>query len=139
MRQKIRIGILGLSGLIWVTSTALLAQESGISVPSGQPVTLYEVIQEEQDEIGLTVRFRFVAPEIARKGGSISFDQAESDMLSLCETFALDWIDKSALQPRQIIVSLSDQPIEFGEPDPDITQFFDAFHRNGHTCEWEGL
>ena len=138
MRLKNRIGILAVCGLIWAGSPAVLAQDT-ISVPSGQPVTLLEVIQEDQGETGLTMRFRFVAPGIARKGGSISFDQAEADMMYLCEVFALDWIDKSALQPQQIIVSLSDQPIEFGEPDPEITQFFEAFHRNGHTCEWEGL
>lgn len=110
-----------------------------IAVPSGQPITYVETIPDAQGADGLTYRFRFLAPDIAREGGKISSDVAQEDMKTLCETFALSHLTGTGPQVAQIIISLSDRPIPFGEPDPDATQYFEAFHPEGDACIWDGF
>ena len=34
-------------------------------------------------------------------------------------------------QPSQIVISLADRPVPFGQPDPEATQFFEAFRPEG--------
>ena len=109
-----------------------------IDVPSGQPVELHEVLVDDLgDEVWL--RFRFIAPEIAREGGSITYATAEPDFMHLCETLALPYIAEYALSGDVIVISLADRDTEFGLPDPDATQFFEAFRPVDNTCIWEGL
>lgn len=108
-----------------------------IVVPSGQPITLQDVIWNEPGPSGLTFRFRFVAPQIARGGGSIDPETASADMAALCQTFALPRIDPNGPQPAQIIISLSDRPVPFGEAQPDVTQFFEAYRVENGACIWE--
>lgn len=109
-----------------------------IDVPSGQPVELREVLVDDLgDEVWL--RFRFIAPEIAREGGSITYATAEPDFMHLCETLALPYIAEYALSGDVIVISLADRDTEFGLPDPDATQFFEAFRPVDNTCIWEGL
>lgn len=98
-----------------------------IPVPSGQAVTYVDTISDAAGPEGLTVRFRFLAPAIARDGGSVTPEAAQADMLALCRTYALPRIASTGPQPRQIVISLSDRPVEFGIPDEEATQFFDAY------------
>tara|TARA_R110002072_G_scaffold40393_7_gene114580 strand:- start:530 stop:910 length:381 start_codon:yes stop_codon:yes gene_type:complete len=109
-----------------------------IDVPSGQPIELQEVLI---DEVGgeVWLRFRFIAPEIARDGGSINNEVAAPDMMHLCATLALPYIAQYDLNGQIIVVSLADRITEFGVQDPDATQFFEAFRADGDTCIWEGL
>ena len=109
-----------------------------VDVPSGQPLELHEVLIDDLgDEIWL--RFRFVAPQIARDGGSVTYAVAEPDFMHLCETLALPYIAEYALTGDVIVISLADRRVEFGQPDPDATQFFEAFRPVDNTCIWEGL
>ena len=109
-----------------------------IDVPSGQPVELHEVLVDDLgDEVWL--RFRFIAPEIAREGGSITYATAEPDFMHLCETLALPYIAEYALSGDVVVISLADRDTEFGQADPDATQFFEAFRPVDNTCIWEGL
>ncbi|MCI2400763.1 DUF6497 family protein [Aliiroseovarius subalbicans] len=110
-----------------------------IRVPSGQDVTFQDAIWGEPGATGLAVRFRFVAPRIARTVGDIEFLQAEEDMVHLCETFALPRVASTGPRPAQIIISLSDRVIEFGLSDPEATQFFEAYRPDGESCVWEGF
>ncbi len=124
-----------------VLATALILAATpalAIDVPTGQPVELQEVLV---DVMGAEtwLRFRFVAPQIARETGSVTFAQAEPDMVYLCEAVALPYIAEYALDGQVIVVSLSDRPTEFGQPDPDATQFFEAYRPDGATCIWENL
>ncbi|MGC3936251.1 DUF6497 family protein [Roseobacter sp. EG26] len=107
-------------------------------VPSGQPVELYEVLI---DEVGTEtwLRFRFLAPEIARDTGSISFAQAESDLEHLCVEVALPYLTEFDLRPQIVAVTLLDRPVEFGQSDPKATQFIDVFRVSSGSCVWEGL
>lgn len=113
------------------------AEESLIPVPSGQPVTLQDVIWNVPGPEGLAVRFRFVAPDIARETGSVPYEVAAEDILHLCQTYALPRLTEMGPQPTQVIISLSDQPVPFGESAPDATQFFEAFTHQDGVCIWE--
>ncbi len=110
-----------------------------IAVPSGQPVSYLDTVQTAPGTEGLTIRFRFVAPQIAREGGGITPEVAQADMAWLCENFALDRLPSTGPAPSQIVISLADRPLPFGEPDPDATQFFEAFSVEGDTCSWEAF
>ena len=109
-----------------------------IDVPSGQPVELQEVLV---DEIGSEtwLRFRLVAPEIAREAGGIDYETAANDMAHLCDNLALPYIDQYALTGDVIVISLSDRVTEFGVPDREATQFFEAYRPVDGVCIWEGL
>lgn len=101
-------------------------------VPSGQQVTLQDVFWEEGDE--LILRVRFIAPAIARVGGTVDHDTSAADMRHLCETFVLPQISGGKDIPAQIIITLSDVEVPFGEADPDSTQFFEAYSIEDNTC-----
>jgi len=109
-----------------------------IPVPSGQPVTFHEVIWEQEGDKN-TYRFRYIAPEIARNGGSIKFDQVELDLHYLCEKSALVELQTQGRKVDTIIVSLSDVAVEFGKTDPKVTQYIDAYTADGIRCIWEGF
>jgi hypothetical protein len=107
-----------------------------IAVPSGQPVTLQEVIWNAPGPQGLTLRFRFLAPEI-RAGGTVDFDTAMADMLHLCQTFALPRLADFGPAPAQVIISMADVALPFGDAAPEATQFFEAYSVQDGTCVWE--
>ncbi|MFV2033886.1 MAG: DUF6497 family protein [Halocynthiibacter sp.] len=132
--------------IVLLTAAGLLAlrqepagQTGLISVPSGQDVRFQEVIWGQRSAGGLAVRFRFLAPEIARSGGRISFDEAVGDMQDLCDNYALRRISELGPRPAQIIISLSDRPVPFAEPDPGVTQYFEAYRIENTVCVWEGF
>lgn len=114
---------------------ARAADPAPIAVPSGQPVTFLDTVQGAPGPDGLTVRFRFVAPQIAREGGSIGAEQALSDMQALCDGYALPRLPRGGPVPAQVIISLADRPVAFGEPDPDATQYFEAYAVADGTCQ----
>ncbi|WP_189799373.1 DUF6497 family protein [Tateyamaria sp. syn59] len=117
-----------------LAASPIFAQE----VPSGQQVTLSEVLV---DEVGAErwLRFRFLAPDIARDGGTVSYAEAEQDFQSLCDDFALSYIASFELSADVVVISFMDRPVPFGTPDPDATQFFEAFRPGPDGCEWEEL
>jgi len=107
-----------------------------VTVPSGQGVTLHEVLVD--DNPGETwLRFRFVAPGIARNGGTISYDIASTDMDHLCDTVSVPYLAEFGLSPARIVVSLSDRKVPFGSTDPDATQYFEAYRPENGACIWE--
>lgn len=114
-----------------------LGDDGLIPVPSGQEIRLLDVIRTSAGPAGLAYRFRFVAPEIARETGAVSYETAAGDMAMLCRDYALPRLASTGPQPGQIIISLSDQPLEFGMSDPGVTQYFDAFAIENGTCIWE--
>lgn len=118
--------------LFWLAGPALA---QSIAVPSGQPVTLFEVVAEDQVDLGqVWARFRFLAPQIARGTGTLSFEQAEADMLHLCQTVALPALAADTRQFDLVLVSLSDREVPFGAIDPEATQFFEGYRPEEATC-----
>ena len=109
-----------------------------IDVPSGQPVELQEVLVDTiGDETWL--RFRFVAPDIARGVGSVDYQTAAEDMTYLCDTLAIPYIAEYALTGDVIVISMSDRATAFGVAEPGATQFFEAYRVQNDACIWEGL
>ncbi|QCO54458.1 hypothetical protein EOK75_00645 [Pseudorhodobacter turbinis] len=106
--------------------------DAQFTVPSGQHVTLQEMFWEEGDE--LVLRARFVAPQIARAEGALDHDAAAVDMAYLCDRFVLPQLQAETARPAQIILSLSDVELPFGQSDPDATQFFEAYRLDGDAC-----
>lgn len=104
-----------------------------IPVPSGQIVTFHEVIWE-QDGVQNTYRFRYIAPDISRDGGLVSFDQAAPDLHYLCEKSALPNLRDQNRDVDRIVISISDVIVEFGKANPEATQYIDAFSVEGIRC-----
>ena len=61
------------------------------------------------------------------------------DFEYLCEALVLPYMSDFELKGDVIVVSLSDRATQFGEPDPEATQFFEAFRVVDEICIWEGL
>ena len=77
-----------------------------VPVPSGQWVRFVDVVMNAPGPDGLTARFRFVAPAIAKQTGSVDFEVAAADMEHLCKSFALPRIAGTGPKPSQIIISI---------------------------------
>ena len=107
-------------------------------VPSGQQIDLQEVLVEELGE-ETWLRFRFIAPQIARGPEAIAYDVAAPDIEHLCTAVALPYMVEHALSGQVIVVSLSDRALEFGAADPEATQYFEAFRAAEDRCIWEGF
>jgi hypothetical protein len=107
-------------------------------VPSGQSITLHEVLIDAVDNQSW-LRFRFIAPRIARVGGDITYGDAAADMEHLCASVAVPYMSEYELQSDLVVISLSDQETEFGTPNQDATQFLDAFRVKNMTCIWEAF
>ena len=128
------------AALVALMPCAALAQDGPlIEVPSGQPITFHEVIRDAAGPAGLTYRFRFIAPDIARIGGDVTFEIAVVDMDHLCNRFALQRISNIGPQPSQIVISLSDRATAFGQAAPEATQFFEAYRVEDGVCIWESF
>ena len=84
-----------------------------------------------------TVRLRYVSEQLGEK--AFSFDQIEGDFAHLCETDGLMTRARSAPKAEQIIISISSEPLVFGEISPEIIQYFDAFDVVSEACIWAGL
>jgi hypothetical protein len=109
---------------------AALAAE-GIVVPSGQPVSFIEFISEEATN---TVRFRFLTPEI---GKSFQYADVAGDFQVVCDEQVVPALEANGLTPAQIVLSMSAVDIPFGEPAPEVLQFFEIFRAENGTCIWE--
>lgn len=108
-----------------------------LRLPSGQEVTLAETITSVPGDFGLALRLRFLAPAIAREGGTVDADTANADMDWLCQNVALDLVPATGPKPSEIIISMSDREVPFGQTDPEATQFFNAYSIDGTNCLWE--
>ena len=133
-----RIGA-GAVGIIMLGSGAIGQEGELLAVPSGQEVRYLDTVQSAPGPEGLAVRFRFVAPAIARETGTVGAEAAQADMEWLCNSFALPRLPATGPAPSQVIVSLSDRAVAFGETAPEATQFFEAFAVVDGRCVWEAF
>lgn len=111
--------------------------EEAIIVPSGQQVRLIDVVQTAPGPAGLTLRFRFLAPGIARAGGTVGPEAAQADMAYLCHAFAVPRLSDIGPVIAQVVISLADREVDFGAADPEATQFFEAYRIEGDACIWD--
>mgnify|MGYP001818292118 CR=1 FL=1 len=120
-------------------SFALIASVAGAQtadVPSGQPVTLVDAIVDQVGEQSL-VRLRFVAPHIGRDADAVDAEVAAADMQHLCDAVALPYMAEYNLTADVIVISLMSAQTEFGTPNPDVTQFFEAYNVKNDLCIWD--
>jgi hypothetical protein len=118
---------------------ASAAWSADLDLPSGQEVSLIEQITDEDGVAGLTWRFRFLAPEIARASGRVGAEDALKDMDVLCQTVALPAAKAAPMPPAQVIISVMDQMVPFGEAAPEATQYFEAYAIKDGACVWESF
>lgn len=112
------------------------AADTPVGVPSGQELALADILGDENPG-ELWLRFRFVAPGIARDGGTVSAQTAAADMEWLCRNLVLPYVAQHGLAPARIVISMADRPVIFGVSDPAATQFFEAYRPQDDTCIWE--
>lgn len=106
-----------------------------LMTPSGLVVRLQDVVWNAPGPEGLTLRFRFVAEAIAGAGDD-AFVALSDDMLWLCQTYAIPRLPETGPHPAQVVISLSDRELPFGEAAPDATQLFEAYSITNGECEW---
>lgn len=124
--------------LVATAALAVAPPALAFDVPSGQQIDLQEVLVEELGE-ETWLRFRFIAPQIARGPEAIAYELAAPDIEHLCTSVALPYMVEHALTGQVIVVSLADRALEFGAADPEATQYFEAFRAAEDRCIWEGL
>jgi hypothetical protein len=132
---------LGASCVAFAAAADLTPVESeDLSVPSGQPVEFYENLMD-RPAMGLTARFRFVAPELRARLSQMSYEELEADLSYLCQSYALPRLSQP--KPVMVVISLSEQATEFGAPSEDIPQVFEAYRPvvtpAGEVCAWEAF
>ena len=112
------------------------AAHTPVVVPSGQPVSLSEVLLDDAPGEPW-LRFRFLAPSIARDGGTVDFETASGDIAHLCAAMVVPYVALHDLDPARVVISLSDRDVAFGETDPEATQFFESYRLDDGACVWE--
>lgn len=123
---------------VWTAQTEgrviLPGNDAMVVVPSGQAMTLQDVIIDTPSPTAAIYRFRYLAPAIARNGGTMNFQTSIDDMQALCDGYALKQLAPPLPVSVQIVVSLADREMPFGETDPEATQFFMSFQIKDGQC-----
>lgn len=121
-----------------VCAGAAAADDPAITLKSGLAATLAETLWEPQSApVELWVRLRFVVPGLA--GVAPDFEVVGADLEALCQDVALPAIAKAGKAADQAVISLSSEPIPFGETNPDVTQVFEAYRVSDGDCILEGF
>ena len=101
-----------------------------VKVPSGRELSLIDVITNAPGPEGAAARFRFLAPGLEAEDA----EAANADMQVVCDSFALERTDGMVPEPQQIIITFMGAPVPFGEPAPDVVQFFESFRAENGAC-----
>jgi Family of unknown function (DUF6497) len=114
---------------------AACQEEAGpkVEVPSGRNLSLIDVITNAPGPSGAAARFRFLAPDLTAE----DVETAMEDMQAVCDTFALPRTEGTVPAPQQIIITFMNAAVPFGEPAPDVVQFFESFRIENGACVWE--
>ena len=101
-----------------------------VEVPSGRELSLIDVVTNAPGPEGAAARFRFLAPGLAAEDA----ETANADMQVVCDSFALERTDGMVPEPQQIIITFMGAAVPFGEPAPDVVQFFESFRAENGAC-----
>ena len=123
-------------GAVIVAATALATGTTvaQIALPSGFNAELLEGFVEIQPDGARWARFRYVMPALA--DGAV-YDKVQSDFAVLCDSTAVPMLDSAGEEVSQVVVSLMDKPLEFGQSDPGTIQYFEVFTIREGRCIWE--
>lgn len=134
MRQ---VGLAMALSVVLGLASAAAAEEEALPLPSGLTARVQEVLTDRPG-LGLTYRFRFVAEGFAGVGDTeTQLESVLADLIWLCESYALPRLANIGPVPAQVVISLADQPSEFGVFDPDVIQVFEAYRPREGACIWE--
>jgi hypothetical protein len=112
-----------------------MSEEQEIVLPSGQIVTLLEVLSGAAGDEG-TWFFRFLAPDLARDG--VDYERLAPDLEALCRTVALPRTAAADTPaPDRVVIALAARKTRFGEAAPDVAQVFEAYSISDNNCQWE--
>lgn len=133
VRQKggYRKMLAALAALGVASATAAVAQ-ARLSLPSGLRAELQEAI----DEAGAVLRFRYVAPDF---DAAAPLRAVAADLAHLCNADAARRAAEMGRRQARIVISLANRRSQFGVPDPDVRQVFEAFTLENGTCIWEAF
>ena len=123
--------LLGSAFLVFSTP----AQAAPIPLPSGHSAELIEAMWDDSAGAGTDLRLRFLSADLSP---GTEFQDVEIDLAMLCDAVALPILAETGREVGQIVISLSDRPVPFGETDPEATQHFDTFRPEGGACIWDG-
>jgi hypothetical protein len=104
--------------------------EGALPVPSGRVVVPIDVITNVPGTAGAAARFRFLVPELSAD----DFADSAADMQALCDGHALPLTDGMVPAPQQVIITLMASEVPFGQPAPDVVQFFETYGVAGGQC-----
>lgn len=120
-----------LAGVLPLGVGVLAADGTGpamIPVPSGQPLSLIEVLSEQD---GAMLRFRFLTPQI---GAVYDYMAVYPDFQALCDEQVAPALAMNEIAPDRLVLSMSAEPVPFGSDVPDVLQFFELFTVNDGVC-----
>ncbi|MFY0635920.1 MAG: hypothetical protein JXQ91_19075 [Vannielia sp.] len=92
-------------------------------------------IRDGEDERWLVMRY--LAPQIARQGGTLGYEDVAAEMDALCNGEALATAKAHESPIDQIVIALMDRVVERGQPDPEATQFIASYLVTEAGCEWQ--
>jgi hypothetical protein len=104
--------------------------EGAIPVPSGREVIALDVITNVAGSAGAAARFRFLVPGL----DADDLEASAADMQSLCDGHALALTVGMVPAPQQIIITLMAAEVPFGQPAPDVVQFFETYGIEDGAC-----
>ncbi len=104
-----------------------------VIAPSGQAVTIHEVLFEEDSGSGMWIVVRVAAPNMEDLTG----DQRHADLVWACETWGIPAGEILSRPPERIIVQMMAQTFPRGEPAQGITQNIEAYSLSDASCIWE--
>lgn len=123
----------GVGVWVWLSQDEAAPVLQAVTLPSGLEANLQEVRNERTGD-GLVYRFRFVADAFT---GTEDFEQQSADLEYLCTDHAAQQLKNLSPAPSKVIVSLADQPSEFGVFNPEVVQIFESFSFEDGACIWE--
>ncbi|SHF42917.1 hypothetical protein SAMN05444339_10652 [Loktanella atrilutea] len=103
-------------------------------MPSGLEISLYDVILDANSQVA---RFRFLVPDIAPDAGNKTFGDVIDDLQYVCDSVIVPALHDNGWVSGDVVLSVSDRPVDFGAYDSQVVQFFQPFRLEGDTCVWE--
>lgn len=107
------------------------AQDRSVSVPSGTPLYVQEVVFRAQ---AAHLRL-FLSPDAE---GALTRARVEPDFDALCAIFlsSLVSVDRT---PETAVIAIADRPVPFGEPAPEAVQLIEAYDIVDGACVWRAF
>lgn len=104
--------------------------KGALPVPSGREVVPIDVITNAPGNAGAAARFRYLVPDLVAD----DIAGSASDMQALCDSHALPMTVGMVPVPQEIIITLAAAAVPFGQPAPDVVQFFETYRIEDGIC-----